>query len=125
MRPTIPNAKPWKKGQSGNPKGRPRKTELDQIIKDILGTETRGVTEAEAIIHAMVKRAKEGDVRAASLIFDRAYGRVKQAVEVTTPPEPFRGFHSLEEAFFADVLPDVERMRKERERARDATCDGL
>lgn len=109
MRPTIPNAKPWKKGQSGNPKGRPRKTELDQIIKDILGTETRGVTEAEAIIHAMVKRAKEGDVRAASLIFDRAYGRPKQAVEVTTPAEPFKGFQSLEEAFFADVKPDIQR----------------
>lgn len=78
----IPNNKPFKKGQSGNPNGRPRKLpELDKLLADVLGEEKDGVSAAEAILKALRLKASKGDVRAAEIILDRAYGRARQTIE--------------------------------------------
>lgn len=81
----IPNNKPFKKGQSGNPKGRPKKIpELDKLLADVLGEEKNGLTAAEAILKALLSKAAKGDVRAAEVLLDRAYGKSKQSIDHTT-----------------------------------------
>lgn len=79
----IPNgAKPFKEGQSGNPNGRPKKLpELDKLLADVLGEEKDGVTAVEVILKALRLKATKGDIRAAELLLDRGYGKVKQLID--------------------------------------------
>jgi len=75
-------AKPFKKGQTGNPKGRPPKLPaLDKLMADIMGEEKDGKTAAEAILMALRAKASRGDIKAAELLLDRAYGKAKQVTE--------------------------------------------
>lgn len=79
---TPPGAKPFKKGQSGNPKGQPRKIpRLDALLADVLGEEKDGIDAAKAILMALRAKATKGDVRAAEVLLDRAYGKAKQYIE--------------------------------------------
>lgn len=72
----------FKKGQSGNPNGRPKKIpELDKLLADVLGEEKDGVDAAKAILMALRLKAVKGDVRAAEVLLDRAYGKAKQTVD--------------------------------------------
>ena len=72
----------FKKGQSGNPNGRPRKLPaLDKLMADVLGEEKDGITAGEAILKALRAKATKGDVRAAEVLLDRAYGKPKQTQE--------------------------------------------
>ena len=74
------------KGQSGNPAGRPKKLpELDKLLADVLGEEKDGVTAADAILKKLRQMATQGNLRAAEILLDRAYGKPKQAVEHTGP----------------------------------------
>jgi hypothetical protein len=78
----IKNSKPFKKGQSGNPNGRPRKLpELDKLLADVLGEEKDGVSAGEAILKALRAKATKGDVRAAEVLLDRAYGKARQTID--------------------------------------------
>jgi hypothetical protein len=72
----------FKKGQTGNPNGRPRKLpELDKLLADVLGEEKDGVSAGEAILKALRAKATKGDVRAAEVLLDRAYGKSKQTID--------------------------------------------
>ena len=74
----------FKKGQSGNPNGRPKKLpELDKLLADVLGEEKDGITAGEAILKALRAKASKGDVRAAEVLLDRAYGKAKQTMDVS------------------------------------------
>lgn len=74
----------FKKGQSGNPNGRPKKLpHLDELLADVLGEEKDGITAAEAIIKALRAKATKGDIRAAEVLLDRAYGKSKQIMDIT------------------------------------------
>lgn len=78
----------FKKGQSGNPKGRPKKLpQLDTLLDRVLGEAKGDITEAERILQALKRRALKGDVRAAEIILDRAYGKPKQSVDVRSKVE--------------------------------------
>jgi hypothetical protein len=78
------DARPFKKGQSGNPNGRPKKLpELRELLANVLGDEKDGKTAAEAILMALRAKAAKGDVRAAELLLDRAYGKPKQDVDLS------------------------------------------
>ena len=74
------NLKPFKKGQSGNPKGRPKKPDIDQYLIDALNDERNGITAIEAIIKTLIAKAVKGDVRAAQELLDRLYGKSNQRV---------------------------------------------
>lgn len=68
----------FKKGKSGNLAGRPKKLpQLDILIAQVLGEEKDGKTAAEAILMAMRAKATKGDVKAAELMLNRAYGKPK------------------------------------------------
>ena len=73
----------WKKGQTGNPAGRPKKIpELRELLANVLGDEKDGKTAAEAILMALRAKATKGDVRAAELLLDRAYGKAAMNIEI-------------------------------------------
>lgn len=79
--------KPFKKGQSGNPKGRPKMPDLSDAIAKILNDEKDGKTALEAILAALRAKAAKGDVRAAQELLDRAYGKSQQKIDHTTQGE--------------------------------------
>lgn len=65
-----------------NKNGRPPKLPaLDVLIAEVLGDEQQGHTAAKAILMRLRAKAIGGDTRAAELILDRAYGKVKQGLE--------------------------------------------
>lgn len=72
----------FKKGETGNPNGRPKKLpQLDVLLDSVLGEEKDGISAAEAILKALRMKASKGDVRAAEVLLDRAYGKPKQSIE--------------------------------------------
>jgi hypothetical protein len=82
MKGVPPDHTKFKKGETGNPNGRPKKLpELDKLLADVLGEEKDGVSAAEAILKALRLKASKGDVRAAEIILDRAYGKARQTIE--------------------------------------------
>ena len=70
--------------------GRPRKLPaLDKLMADVLGEEKDGITAGEAILKALRAKATKGDVRAAEVLLDRAYGKPKQTHDTNiTSTEP-------------------------------------
>jgi hypothetical protein len=78
----------WKKGETGNPNGRPKKLpELDKLMAEVLGEEKDGITAAQAILNMLRGKAAKGDIKAAQLLLDRAYGKSKQNIDITTQGE--------------------------------------
>lgn len=79
----FPNdGKKFAPGESGNPNGRPKKMpEIDALLSDILNEEKDGLNAAMAILLAIRNKAFKGDIRAAEMLLDRAYGKPKQYVD--------------------------------------------
>jgi len=79
----------FKKGQTGNAKGRPPKLPaLDELMNKVMGEMGEsGLTAMEAILKAQRTKAAKGDTRAAELLLDRAYGKSKQEIDHTTKGE--------------------------------------
>lgn len=85
----------WKKGQSGNPKGRPKKIpELEKLLNEVLGDENDQTSDMYLIIRNLVKQAKKSNpaaIRAAEVLLNRAYGQAKEKIEVdATEPIVFK-----------------------------------
>jgi alanine-alpha-ketoisovalerate/valine-pyruvate aminotransferase len=80
--------RPGKNGgklKSGNTVGvgRPKRIpELDDLLKDILGEQKNGVSAAKAILMTLRKEAVKGNIRAAEILLNRAYGLPKQSLDV-------------------------------------------
>lgn len=71
----------WKPGQSGNPKGRPKKGDtLAEMIREFLdeddGEDRK--TRKRKLIEAAYEKALEGDAAARSWLSDRGYGKAPQ-----------------------------------------------
>jgi hypothetical protein len=83
------NLRPARKGDVRNPKGAPKKLpNLDTILANVLGAENEeGKTAAEQIIEAIRRRANAGDVKAANLLLERGWGKVKEKIDITTNEE--------------------------------------
>jgi len=70
----------WKKGESGNPDGRPPKNlSITSIVKELLETEdATGKTNAELIAEAIIELAKKKDLSAIRELLDRIDGKVAE-----------------------------------------------
>ncbi|HXR17449.1 MAG TPA: DUF5681 domain-containing protein [Terriglobales bacterium] len=75
----------WKKGQSGNPSGRPKSKTLSDAyrtkLEEPVPNDPEARTWAELIAEAQVRDAVRGNVQAAREIADRTEGRARQAIE--------------------------------------------
>lgn len=81
------NLKPFQKGHDPrrNLKGVPPKLpQLDILLAKVMGEEKNDITAAEAILQALRARATRAstsyDIRAAEILLERAFGKVKQDV---------------------------------------------
>jgi hypothetical protein len=87
---TPENLIPARKGEpSRNPHGRPKKLpQIDKLLADVLGEEKDGVTAADAILRKLRAMAAQGNIRAAEILLDRAYGKAKQQMDITSGGNP-------------------------------------
>jgi len=81
---------PWKKGQSGNPGGRPKKTAITDAFRAVLErsvpNDPQKRTYAELIAEATARQAIRGNVQAVREIADRTEGKARQAIEIELTP---------------------------------------
>jgi len=71
-----------KRPENINRKGRPKKLPgLDEILANVLGTDGLNKSEAEKIIEALKNKALKGDVKAAELLLERGYGKVRPKID--------------------------------------------
>lgn len=112
----------WKKGQSGNPKGRPKKLpDLKDILISVLAETKEGKTALEAVLMSIRAKALKGDTRAAELLLDRAYGKAKQETDVMTtftqvimPLPPAEEVLELGHGAIANLEAPADKVKLER-----------
>lgn len=91
--------KPWKKGQSGNPNGRPKGSKnRSTIARKWLGTkekfrnpitgEIEELTQEDITTLAQVLKARKGDTNAYKALEDSAYGSPTQQVNQIITEQP-------------------------------------
>lgn len=86
-RPLPPEHSRFKKGQTGNPRGRPKLPDIRAALAAVLADEANGRTALDAILAALRRKAAQGDVRAAQLLLDRGYGKPKETIDHTSGGE--------------------------------------
>jgi hypothetical protein len=77
--------KPFPKGVSGNPGGRPKSKPLSEVLEYLLeepAPRGKGKTWADVIVDALIRRAAKGDTRAFREIANRTDGKPHQAMAV-------------------------------------------
>jgi hypothetical protein len=79
----IQNLKPWPKGVSGNPGGRPKRDLSSEIARAVFENNP------EAIYRAMARALLRGKPETFKVLADRAYGKVKQQLELNDPYQDF------------------------------------
>lgn len=106
---TIRHSGMFKRGQSGNPLGRPK---ADITIRDLAREHTSEAIKTLAEITTNKKASPSARVSAATALLDRGWGKPSQSLEVTqkTP------FHEL-----VDYLDQLER----QEESENAVIDVL
>ena len=119
------NLKPFEKGVSGNPGGRPSKT-LTALLKDRIN-EGKSFNKADLIINKAIELAIEGDIQAIKWIFERVDGRpIPMRIDLIEEHKPIRildiGFsETLEEIADDEVIviekDGTERIEKKKEYA--------
>lgn len=75
----------FKPGVSGNPKGKPKGARhFSTLIRDAItkvATDT-GTSDDKLIVKALIAKAKEGDLKAVDIVFDRVDGKAEQTINL-------------------------------------------
>jgi hypothetical protein len=81
----IPNNKPFQKGQSGNPKGRPKSPlrDIKEVLKDLLSQEKNNSQLIDGLMTVVVNKALKGDLKAVEMLLSYTYGKPTQKTEIT------------------------------------------
>jgi hypothetical protein len=80
------NLKPaWKKGESGNPNGRPKGTlrDIKEVLKDLLSQEKNNSQLIDGLMTVVVNKALKGDLKAVDMLLSYTYGKPTQKTEIT------------------------------------------
>ena len=80
------DGKKFKKGQSGNPEGRPP---LKPLIEQLKATGDPDEAFEEAIIQ-LKKLVKKGNIKAIEYFLDRFYGKSKESLDLTSKGDSIR-----------------------------------
>ena len=77
-----PRGKPFQPGQTGNPGGRPKKTDEERTLEQLCKEKT---TEAlDTILYLMVEGQQErARLAAAQYVMDRGWGKAKESIELS------------------------------------------
>jgi hypothetical protein len=92
MADKLNNLKPFEKGESGNPKGRPKGAknrstiarywlEINQDLKNPLTGANETMSQEDLMTLALIKKARDGDVNAYKALMDSSYGAPIQQIE--------------------------------------------
>lgn len=73
---------PWKKGQSGNPKGRPKRLQIEDLLEHVQNTNSE-----RAISRVWLAQILQGNYQFFREYLDRRDGKVPTPVEVETKQE--------------------------------------
>ena len=85
----------WKKGQSGNPKGRPKSGfALNEYITDLANVELEDKkTMLEAVVGKVYEEALDGNMTAINFLADRVLGKPSQSIGIKDiSDEPIKVF---------------------------------
>lgn len=103
----LANLKPFKPGQSGNPKGRPKSITLSEAYRKMLAEvdeqDEHKRTRAEVLAERMYTEAKTGNVQALREIADRVEGKARQTINLSVEKR-----EQLEKAIDG-IMRDAER----------------
>lgn len=102
----------WKKGESGNPAGRPKGSKnRSTIIREILdlmvkttndnGDEVWQSNEYRMVQSMITKAIEKGDVAAFNAVYDNVYGKLKDTVDMNTTENVNHDFRKLIEGIKA------------------------
>jgi len=75
--------KGYDKKRDGNGR-KPKLPNLDQLLDEVLGEEKNDITAMKAVLISLLGKALKGDVRASEILLERAYGKSKQPMDITT-----------------------------------------
>lgn len=100
-----------KKGEVLNPKGRPKKLPaLDLLIAEVLADEQNGMSAAEAILKVIRSKAIKGDLKAADMLLNRAYGKPKEHIDIVSNGETITGKTIYTDGFAYDEFGNLKKV---------------
>ena len=86
---------PWPKGVSGNPGGRPKRDVAAEIAQAVFEKNPEGIYDA------MLRALKKGNPKAFAVLADRAFGKLREQVDMTHHDDFLAGRTREEKEFFA------------------------
>ena len=83
MKGVPPEHTKFKKGQSGNPKGRPPIRDIKVVLQDLLSQEKNGTQLIDGLMSVVVNKALKGDLKAVDMLLSYTIGKATQRTEIT------------------------------------------
>jgi len=104
---TLGKKTQWKKGQSGNPAGKPRGSKhFKTLLKEALMlADENGERIDTKIIKQLLSKASKGDLKAIEMVMDRTDGKVDAHVKVDGDIEVTHGLSQEKKDKLRSLLP--------------------
>ena len=83
MKGVPPEHTKFKKGQSGNPKGRPPIRDIKVVLQELLSQEKNGTQLIDGLMSVVVNKALKGDLKAVDMLLSYTFGKATQRTEIT------------------------------------------